>query len=191
MRVVYGDYKELTTKGLLICFSLLDLGIEVVKVAKYKLNEKDWMLDGEIREWHMATTGKTQMKLIRMPVAMVSLDYLRETFGQGQGWHRYTFGPQPSIKAARAPIPSEEIRHFDWDVERRMKAVEGEWGDKWHRDRFIGWYDKFGSHFIKDHEHPEGGWDFSYANPSQLFVPATAKILNLYFSMLERGKKND
>lgn len=189
LRVVYGDSRELTTKGLLICFSLLDLGIEVVKVAKYKLNENDWMLDGEIREWHVATTGKTEMKLIRMPVVMMTLDYLREIFGQDQEWHRYTFGPQPSIKATRAPKPAE-IGHFHWDVRRRMQAVEGEWGDEWQRDRFVGWYDKFGSHFIKDRESIDDKWQLSYANPSQLFVPGTAKILNLYFNLVERKEKN-
>jgi hypothetical protein len=189
---VLSDSGPIETSGLLVCFSLLDLGIEVVRVAKYNFDEGDWMLDGEIREKHVAETRKTDTKLIRMPVAMLSLDYLRKTFGSRKNWHRYTFGPQPSIKIARPPdLLKEEIRYFDWDVKRRMKVVEGEWGDEWHRGRFIDWYDKFGSHFIKDRKSPEDEWQLSYKNPSRLFVPATAKILDLYFSLVEGKEKND
>ena len=185
LKVLSASGKEEKTSGVLVCFSLLDLGIEVVKVARYNLEDGDWILDGEIREKYMADTEKTEMELVRMPIALLSLNYLRNTFAAGDDWHRYTFGPQPSIKVPCAPVPYEEIKLFDWDVKRRMKVVEGEWGEKWHRDRFINWYDKFGSHFIKDRESSEAEWELTYDNPSQLFVPGAAKILNLYFSLVE------
>ena len=190
LKVLSNSPAEVTS-DVLICFSLLDLGIEVVRVAKYNFDEGDWMLDGEIWEKHVADTGATERKLIRMPVAMLSLKYLRETFGANEDWHCYTFGPQPSIKVPRAPIPNEQIRLYEPDVERRMKAVEGEWGDKWHRDRFVDWYDKFGSHFIKDREFPHDKWQVSNTNPSRLFVPGTAKILNLYFDTVEGKEKSE
>ena len=124
-----------------------------------------------------------------MPIALLSLDYLRKTFGGNQDWHCYTFGPQPSIKVAKAPDPKhEEIKLFDRDVKRRMEAIEGRWGTKLQReqrDRFLLWYDKFGQHFFKNRQHPDDKWQVSTANPSRLFVPGTAKILNLYFSLLE------
>jgi hypothetical protein len=119
-----------------------------------------------------------------MPIAMFSLDYLRDIFGRGQDWHYYTYGPQPSVKAARAADPScGEIRLFDWDVNRRMDAIEGSWGSEPTQRRFRDWYDKFGAHFVKDREGPNDERVLEYANPSRLFVPATAKILNLYFGM--------
>ena len=65
--------------------------------------------------------------------------------------------------------------------------MDGKWGNESQRNRFLDWYDKFGEHFIKDRERAEDAWNISDANPSRLFVPATAKILNLYFSMVERG----
>ncbi len=175
------------TKGVLICFSLLDLGIEVVTVVKYQIDQGDWMLDGEIKEKHSAERGITEKELIRMPIAMLSLSYLREIFGGGQDWHRYTFGPLPSIKVARAPdAKREEIRLFDWDVRRRMEAIDGKWGTESQRKRFLDWHDKFGQNFIRGRDNPDDEWQPSDANPSRLFVPGTAKVLNLYFKMLER-----
>ncbi len=174
------------TKGVLICFSLLDLGVEVITVVEYKIADGDWMLDGEIKEKHSAESGITKKELIRMPIAMLSLSYLREIFGGGQDWQRYTFGPQPSIKVTRAPdAERKEIRLFDWDVKRRMEAIEGKWGTESQRKRFLDWYDKFGQNFVKDRESPDDDWQPSVANPSRLFVPGTAKALNLYFKLLE------
>jgi class 3 adenylate cyclase len=180
---VLSDSGSLRTSDLLICFSLLDLGIEVVRVARYNFEEGDWMLDGEIREKHRAETGRTERELIRMPVAMLSLEYLREIFSR-EDWHCYTFGPQPSIQVQRAPT-RDEIIYFPWDIERRMKAVEGEWGEEWHRDRFVDWYDKSGSYFVEESRSADNQWRVSSASPSKLFVPGTAKILNLYFCLLD------
>jgi class 3 adenylate cyclase len=187
---VLSDSGSLRTNDLLICFSLLDLGIEVVRVARYNFMEGDWMLDGEIREKHRAETGQTERELIRMPVAMLSLEYLREIFASREDWHCYTFGPQPSIQVQRAPT-RDEIIYFSWDIERRMKAVEGEWGENWHRDRFVDWYDKFGSYFVEESKSAENRWQVSSASPAKLFVPGTAKILNLYFCLLDGKEQND
>lgn len=179
------------TDNVLICFSLLDLGIEVVEVAKYKLGNRDWILDGEIGEKHNERTGETKKELIRMPTALLSVKYLRSIFGPGEDWHHlYTFGPQPSIRARRPPKP-EEIIHFpfDWDAKRRMQAVEGEWDAKAMMSRYVDWYDKFGKHFVEDHENPDHRWGISYKHPSQLFVPGVAKILNLYFSTMDGKEK--
>ncbi|HEU4710952.1 MAG TPA: hypothetical protein VFS76_05270 [Pyrinomonadaceae bacterium] len=187
---VLSDSGGEETNDLLICFSLLDLGIEVVKVAKYNLGDGDWMLDGEIWEKHRAETGQTERQLIRMPVAMLSLEYLREIFAGHEDWHCYTFGPQPSIQVQRAP-GRDEIIYFPWDSERRMKAVEGEWGNKWHRDRFVDWYDKFGSNFVEESKSADNQWQMSSASPSRLFVPGAAKILNLYFCLLDGKEKNE
>jgi hypothetical protein len=176
--IVRSD-KDYPMDGVLICFSLLDLGIEIVEVAEYNLEKDNWILDGEIREVHNAKTGKTKKELIRMPTALLSREYLRDVFGPGKGWHNYTCGPQPSIEVSRPPVPEDEIKFFDWDVKRRMQAIEGEWDAKDMKRRYIDWYDKFGQHFIKDREKPEDKWKVSHDNPSRLFVPGTAKILNL------------
>ena len=177
---VRGNFFE--TKNVLICFSLLDLGIEVAQVAAYNLDADDWMLDGEIQERYNAETGEITKELVRMPIALMSLDYLRQTFGKSQDWQRYTFGTQPSIEVTEGPDPKKgEIRLFCWDVKRRMEAIEGKWDAGPMRKRFFDWYDMFRGNFIE--QLPGHRWQVSAANPSRLFVPGTAKIINLYFRL--------
>ncbi|MCP4679749.1 MAG: TIR domain-containing protein [Deltaproteobacteria bacterium] len=171
-----------TTNNVLVCFSLLDLGIEVVKVVTYKIRAEDYMLDGEIRVHGCPGTNATKRELVRMPVALICLDYLKEMFGSSDQTRCYTYGAQPSIRAQRPPVYGKEIKIFDWDVRRRMEFVEGEPGD-WQRERFPEWYDKFGRHFVKERANPGDNWDTCFEDLSQLFVPATAKILNTYFNM--------
>ena len=154
----------------LVCFSLLDLGIEVVEVARYELNENDYLLDGEIDQ---------EGCLVRMPMALFSLPYLAETFSRDENWYRYVNpfheGEPPSIRVARAP-KEDEVVFFPWDVEQRLKIIAGEMGSDHERTRFTDWRARFRTNFLDRHGRP------SLARPSRLFVPATAKVLNLYFS---------
>ncbi|MEK6258362.1 MAG: AAA family ATPase [Planctomycetota bacterium] len=168
-------------KDVLVCLSLLDLGIEVVRVVEYEIEPNDYMLDGEI-----LVNNSGVNELVRMPIALISYDYLKRTFGGDDDWQSYTRGFQPSIEVPQAPSPEKgEIMLFTWDVKRRMAVVNGEWGDDWHRKRFVDWFDKFGKHFVDGNGNP------SCENSSPLFVPATAKILNLYFRAYrnQRGVK--
>jgi hypothetical protein len=160
--------------NVLVCFSLRDLGIEVVRVFKYDLQDSDYLLDGEIDHENC---------LVRMPMALFSHDYLAETFGHSEDWNHYVapFGEPPSIQVRRAPTASEVVP-FLWDVEQRVRIMKGEIEATAHeRNRFKKWYDRFHPNFLDDDDRP------SLANPSRLFVPGTAKILNLYFSSLPNG----
>lgn len=176
------------TRDVLIAVSLLDLGIEVVKVLRYELQPDNYLLDGEILVIH-DSRGSMSQELIRMPIALMSCDYLREVFSDISSWFRYTSGLQPSFEVARAPRLTsgdrlnDEILLFDWDVQRRMDAINGLWGGRWQRDRFEGWHDAFGDNFFDSQGLP------SAHNASRLFTPATAKILSLYFNLIDSDRK--
>ena len=149
----------------IVCFNLLELGIEVVKVISYDLDDDDYLLDGEILEF-------TPKELTRMPVALISLDYLKLTFGRRHDWF-YTAGPQPSVLTLE-PLSDDDIRIFEWDVRQRLAIIKGEKkGIGTELRRYLDWYDKFHANFFDERDHPYT------KHPSQLFTPATAKILSL------------
>lgn len=187
------DSEPIPTHDVLVCFSLLDLGIEVVKIARYRLKKDDYMLDGEIRVKDNPETGQPEKELVRMPIALISCDYLKRTFRDPKKWqsYKYTLGPQPSIEVPKGPrydrsLEKTEIVIFDWDVKRHMQIVNGESGTMWEKTRYLNWYDQWHRNFF------DTKGRFSEANPSRLFVPGTAKILNLYFTAKppdkQRGK---
>jgi hypothetical protein len=167
-----------TTTGVLVCFSLLDLGIEVVRVVEYAIDPGDYMLDGEVLKYPKG-------ELVRMPMALISSKYLKEVFSQPLFRNQYTPGLLPSFRVNSAPqdvitasricdsLGSQtEMIFFDWDVEQRMRLLKSRTARNW-QERMEDWYDKFGRDFVTD----EG--TARCVNPPRLFVPATAKILNL------------
>jgi class 3 adenylate cyclase len=174
--VEHGAGTATHTEDVLICFSVLDLGIEVIRVVEYEIAPTDTMLDGEIQAIDVRHTGRPQNELVRMPIALLSLDYLREMLHGEEPWQTYTLGPQPSLVVSRAPDPErDEIRLFEWDVERRMSILSNPAASHTQATRFLDWYDKFGPNFVDAAGRP------SAARASRLFVPSTGKALNLLF----------
>ena len=167
------------TSGVLVCFSLLDLGIEIVQVVNYEMDPKNYMLDGEIQN-----VEDEASQLVKMPIALVACDYLGTIFGDRNADLEYTDGRQPSIQM-RQFHPREdkdkkisEIIIFPWDVEQRLMATKRKIGTAWQQKRFSKWDKLFHENFFTRNGVPSCG------NASILFVPGTAKILNLYFSKL-------
>ncbi|MBI4659163.1 MAG: hypothetical protein HY735_10000 [Verrucomicrobia bacterium] len=186
---VRSDSNEVPEReDVLVCFSLLDLGIEVVKVVEYQLGRTDTMLDGEIL---ISNEGNGFRELVRMPIALISLEYLEEIFGKGNSWEKYTLLSPPSVVARRPPT-RDEILVYPWDVNFRMDIAMGrKQRPEDRRKRFVDWFEKFGHHFvdesgkgpIDDENKPDDyGKLPNGVIPSRLFTPATAKILNLYFN---------
>jgi fructose-1,6-bisphosphatase/inositol monophosphatase family enzyme len=169
--------KRHTTKDVLVCFSLLDLGVEIVAIVEYTLEPTDYMLDGEIRiAYGHPDEGD---ELVRQPIALFSYSYLQEIFGtESADWHHFTPGTAPSIVVKRPPR-TDEVRLFGWDIEKRMEVVRGDAQNptEWQRERFLDWYDRFGANFVDDSGKPTA------THLPQLFVPATAKILHQYFNL--------
>jgi hypothetical protein len=176
---VISDLPEPTrTSDVLVCFSLLDLGIEVVKVLEYSIDNTDLMLDGEIKK------DKQQAdQIVRMPIALVSCEYLATVFGNPNVTLEYDFHfYPPSICMPFHPRKWRDIHMFSYDIEGRVRVMLGEMGTNWQRDRFNKWKHLFGSNFLtKDGR-------LCYRKPSNLFVPGAAKILNLFFSKVWKKK---
>jgi hypothetical protein len=181
VKVVSDSQEPPTTKDVLVCFSLLDLGIEVVKVFRYTIQRQDTMLDGEIL---VDNVGRLR-ELVRMPIALFSVDYLERAFGCDDRWQNYKLGLEPSIIVPKAP-DRNEIMVFPWDPKVRIDIVKGiRKGSAWQQERYLTWYEMFGEHFVDDSGNgpDEEGRLPRDVRPSRLFVPGTAKILNLYFSL--------
>lgn len=172
-----GSRKEL--HNVLIAVNITELGIETIKVINYELEDDDFILDGELYE----PAGSNQVELVRMPVALISVDYLRRTFPSGS---EYKFVPEkellPSVLGQE--IPPEDIHIFDHDVLRRRDIAEGrkssatvwqrdcyENATEWEREWYIKWIHKFGHNFLDSVGKP------SKANASRLFTPTSAKII--------------
>jgi hypothetical protein len=171
---ILHDQRLHSAWNVLVCINLLELGIEVVKVVEYSLEDSDYVLDGELLD-----VG-THQELLRMPVALISHDYLARAFGPGSPDFQYLGGIQPSVKAlALAP---DDIHIFPFDAERRLSLLaEGSAASPWERERYSGWLASFGDHFFD-----ESG-KVTNANASSLFTPASAKIASYLFSNRARG----
>jgi class 3 adenylate cyclase len=175
--VEHGAGAATTTEDVLICFSLLDLGIEVIRVIDYELAPADTLLDGELQAIDALHNGNPRNELVRMPMALLSLDYLREMFHANHQWQTYTRGPQPSLIVPRPPDSErDEIRMFEWDTERRMSILSNPAASHTQAKRFLDWYDKFGANFV------DASGRASSSHPSRPFVPSMGKVLNLLFA---------
>lgn len=153
-------------ENVLVAINPLELGIEVVAVVTFNLEENDYVLDGEILE----PLGGTQ-EIVRMPVALISHRYLQKAFGSGQ--LNYYGEIQPSVKSE--PISQDEFVLFDWDIFRRIYiAVNPKLGKGTEARRY--------KKTILD---PNFG-DF-FQNKDELYIPSfftptSAKIVSYYFA---------
>jgi len=156
--------------GILVSFNLLELGIEVVKVFKYNLNEHDYLLDGEILEHPNGIK-----ELVRMPCALISYEYLQKNFGKSDFTLQYTEDEPPSINAST--ITKDDIHIFDWDIKRRWQILNEKTYKGSEKVRFTKWSELFGKYFEMDK-------NYNLVNKEiiNLFTPASAKIIQYYFT---------
>ena len=185
-----GGGEELT--NLIVCFNLLELGIEVMTVIHCDLDENDYLLDGE-----MLTPAGGKVELIRMPVALISHAYLEEVFGRGATdlvydqpplidynpsmdvWKQIRAG-QPSVLPARPPEPGE-IAVFCWDVDRRAELATGPLGDtRWKKDPMRIRHRKWGKTFTRYFE--MGGMIGTPRLAYPYFTAGAAKTIAYYMS---------
>jgi len=168
---VEKDKEKWPTRDVFVCFNMLELGIEVVKVIEYDLDDNDYLLDGEVLE----KDGKKE--LVRMPVALISLDYLEREFSGSEG-QAYTMGTNPSIEAENKMKPDEAVL-FDWDIKQRFDIINGvkEFVGT-ERERYEKWNKAFGSMFIIKED---GNF-----NLPKLFTPATIRVFKQYLAHKEQ-----
>ncbi|MBK8492924.1 MAG: hypothetical protein IPL49_19060 [Saprospirales bacterium] len=154
--------------GILVSINLLEFGLEVVKVLTFRMEDDDYLLDGEILDRPDGTK-----ELVRMPCALIDLDFFRK-FLAGKKL-TYTDANAPSVLLEVGSVPSEYIHVFDWDVKRRWEIFHDENTPVLERERYQKWAENFGANFRVD---PEGNLGTSHF--PALFTPTSAKILQYY-----------
>jgi hypothetical protein len=161
------------TPNVLVAINPLELGIEVVKVVEYALEDANCLLDGEMY------CVADEAQLVRMPVALVSLDYLHGVFGSPDYFARYSEAAvQPSIEAP--PFRQNAIHVYEWEIERRRLIWGGPAASEWERARYADWRQRFERNFLE-------GLTGDAARFPHVFTPGTAKVLNLFFNCCELG----
>lgn len=167
--------------NVLVCFNLLELGIEVVKVIEFDLKEGNVLLDGEI------ITNYNE--LVRMPIALVSYDFLKKHFKGDFSNIHYNIDEKdlqtyknPSMEI-NEPIPPEEMIVFKYDLEERLKVINhkktrvGPKEEQRYNNSFKEYFDK-ANLTIKEER-------------TKYFTPSAAKLLNLMFNQINPKKYED
>ena len=167
-----GD-SEHVVQDVLVCINRLEAAIEVVRAVRYELGDDDYVLDGELLE---PAGQKAPPDLIRMPVAMISHDYLRRAFGATWGDFEHAGTLQPSVNGPR--MDAEDFVLFEPDVIRRRDIREGRdpHATPFERKRYADWTQRFGMHFYNDNDEP------SAHDPCTLFTLPAAKLISYYFA---------
>jgi hypothetical protein len=196
---IRSDDGEVEIPDVLVCFNLLELGIEVISVVRFDLGDDEYLLDGEM----LAPVGGKE-ELIRMPVAMIAHSYLEDVLGRGQVELDYESPPlieydahhdvwkqvragQPSVKPSRPPAPSE-ISVFGWDVDRRAELAGGSFEDaSWKDDPMRIRHRKWGKTFSRFFTAGESVGPPREAYP--YFTAGSAKTVAYYYSQA-KGTEN-
>jgi hypothetical protein len=176
-------------RNVLVCFNLLELGIEVVAVLEYDLKNTDYILDGEVIDQVDKESGQRWKELVRMPVALISHKFLKRVFSSQDFSVNYVL---PEVITGENKAPShrppetpreDEIIIFPWDVKRREliatskpDSLDLNESDKKAIKRHRYWMKNFARYFLNDSGEP------IKSNPVPWFTPASAKIMSYYFA---------
>ena len=154
----------------LICFNLMELGIEVVQVVMYRLEKGNVLIDGEI-------LTNEEDELVRMPIALISCDFLKKHFKGNLNHLGITEGANSSFYI-NEPIPEEEMVLFNYDLIRRRDIVNGNTN---HMKVRPGEIERYQTSFMKYFNITDCT---VLPEASKYFTPASAKMLNLMFQQV-------
>ena len=146
-----------------------ELGIEIVAPVSYSLDDNDYPLDGEI----LKPEGGEQ-ELVRMPIALISHEYLRRSFGDID--RPLQFDSENHASVIGADLHADDIVIFDWDIRRRLAIANVADGHGTELERHQRWRELFGPAF-KDAQ--ETG---RFSKQLRKFTAASAKIASYYLS---------
>lgn len=144
----------------------LEVGIEIVAPVSYSLDDDDYPLDGEI----LKPEG-SEHELVRMPVALISHEYLRRSFGDIDQPLQFD-----NASVIGDKLHADDIVIFDWDVRRRLAIANGSVGRGTESERHKRWRKLFGPAF-KDAQ--ETG---RFSDPMRKFTVTSAKVASYYLS---------
>jgi len=160
-------------RNILIAVNILELGIEVVKVIKYSIANTHYYLDGEILK-----NRNGDEELVRMPFALISLDYLRKKITEIDKdiSSIYTDGAQSSFEIQDESIDKNEVILFDWDIKQRIRLSKGNYKSL-EIERHKEWCKNFGERYFYDED-----YNIVKDKLPLIFTPSTVKLLCYYFA---------
>ncbi|MGF7060107.1 hypothetical protein [Brassicibacter mesophilus] len=171
--------------NVLVCFNMLELGIEVVQVIKFKLDDKNVLLDGEILSYF--DESKYKDELVRMPIALISCEFLKKHFTGDITKLQYTSGLNSSIKIDEC-IESENMMVFDYDLKQRLRVIRDEKEDAGDLEfkRYKKSFDSFFEEIYADSNTNSNNLKVCIKRDfTRYFTPATPKLLNLFFNQID------
>lgn len=173
---IIGDSHAAPSPGVwdvLVTINPVELGIEVIKVFEYDLPSEHCILDGEVYQI------KNHPEIVRMPIGLLSLEYLYRNFGKPD--YQLKFNEEdvhPSIEADT--LKEDDIYVFRWDFDQRARVWGRNEATDWEKERYAEW-----SEFEAAFHNGFKGNKSAFPN---IFTPATAKVINLFFNCCKRGK---
>jgi hypothetical protein len=190
---------QLPWANFLICFNLLELGIEVIKILEYVIDQNDEILDGEIL--NRKDANYEWQELVRMPVVLISHKYLKKVFNSKSGYFDPIYPEiyhskngiissapekvkQPSVIPS-IPLTENDVIIFHRDAQRRKEIFEIltknfrnpmiTEEDKRAFPRHSLWMKNFHEYFFDNYGNPIS------TNPPPWFTFTSAKVLSYYF----------
>lgn len=174
-----------TIRNILFAINPFELGIEIVQVLECTLSENDYLLDGETLE----PFGDSEKQLVRMPLALISHDYLRRNAENNFKNLKYNSSYSIQRSIIGDEFQKDEILVFNWDTNRRHYILKSPQEGKGtvdilkENDRYPRWKNMFGNYF------PDTGLLKTIADgkikfPS-FFTPSSAKITCYYFDLIK------
>lgn len=146
-----------------------DMGFECVQVASFKMGDAEYLLDGETND------GFTF--LLRRPVVLISIDYLRnECRKPGDLGDRLFDRPFTDCKRLRSSIPKGEYHLFDADMEFNTSREADPTCLAEERNVIGQQRSLYGEHLRKDSNEP------LTSELLTTFCPVTWKSLELFFA---------
>lgn len=149
-----------------------EFGIEVIRVLKFYMNNTDYILDGEMHE--------SEKFLLRRPVMLLSLDYLKEIFDANQ-----SLGDKIDSKTcfdgkALENIPKDCFHIFNADLQAKKKRMNeiNKYTSK-EKSFYSNWLDQYEKPFSKIvNEKDESIADItSDINPLNFLCPVSWKSI--------------
>ncbi|MEM7311122.1 MAG: hypothetical protein AAF682_30910 [Planctomycetota bacterium] len=163
---VNGPHGQAHYRNVYVAVNPREVGIEVVVPVSYALDDGDCLLDGEV----LGPEGEAP-ELVRMPVGLLSHDYLRRSFGGGQ---ELVYDDDASILGGE--LRPDDLVVFDWDVERRLEIAASGSGHPGEVERHRSWREEYAEMFRLARDEKR------FDERLRRFTATSAKVASYYFS---------
>lgn len=184
LEIIDSKKNRSRTTDVLVCFNLLELGIEIIKVLTFDIDDDDYILDGEI----IINPDGTQ-ELARMPVALISIEYLEGVFGTGcKNLERTKDEVDSSFICP--PIPQDDLVLFDWDLKKRFNILNNPKNENYvgtELIRYKAFNESFSKYFNSEGKVSTAG----LSEHENLFTPASVCALTQFFNQKNINKREN